>query len=257
MLDFLRDSIWDGVGGLIGIVGVIFAFYSYFKEKKIKKLSYQVLTDSTLITNFSNYDGKMKILFENEVLDDASIKLVKIVNNGKIPIHTNEFETPIFLRFGSLDENKEVKIIYAEKEFSNPNNLNYSITINRNTVYLAPLLLNPNDEISIKVITSDGYFMGVDARISGIKQIELIQSKDNDSKEVFYAVLAGIVVEIINTFLSFYFADKYEVIKLQNTQWYWFALAIGVINRVLVLAIIFLGFKLIDKLKRFTNYFFQ
>jgi hypothetical protein len=102
MIEFLRDSIWQFICG-IGGIGV--AVLIYFLQRRKKSLPYQVLAATPLLTVNEELKGKIQVTFEGTPVQNVHLVLLKILNNGNVPIASSDFELPLSFSFGEKSRN--------------------------------------------------------------------------------------------------------------------------------------------------------
>jgi len=107
-----------------------------------------------------------QVLFDNKIVSDARLIILRIWNSGNVAITKEEYSRPIKFFFGDKTEVLDAEIVETV-----PKNINASLTKNLTTVTLEPVLLNPKEVIILKVLlTRYKGKLSVDARIVGTKQ---------------------------------------------------------------------------------------
>jgi hypothetical protein len=136
-------SIWQIVPALALLATIIF----YYKSRKIKSLGYEIVTDESLLTVDEELQGKIKVLYEDNPIEDLSLLIIKFLNNGNEPIKTGDFEELIKIKFSA-----NVGVLSAEVIYVYPPTINAKIKLANNEVAIEPLLLNKGDSITIKML---------------------------------------------------------------------------------------------------------
>ena len=164
MIDFLRDSIWQFLLGLLAILVAILIFYL---QRNRKGLTYQVLTDTPLLSIDDEVKGDLQLLYKGKQIQDANLLILKLQNTGNLPILKSDYDNPIIVRFS-----KDAEILTAEVQDSKPIDLGVIIRTVLDTIVIEPLLMNSEDAFILKVVLT-GYKgdFEVSARIIGIKKI--------------------------------------------------------------------------------------
>jgi hypothetical protein len=164
LLDFLRDNVWQFV---IGFLGLVFGFIYYLLQRQQKRLSYEVLTNTLLVSVKEEVESRLQILFDGEVVHDVRIVVIRLTNTGNVPICTSDYEVPISLDFGS-----DSRLLTAQTIDTSPDNLEAPITMETTKAVFAPILLNSRDSITIKVLVSGfNNQLVVGGRIVGVRAI--------------------------------------------------------------------------------------
>lgn len=162
---------------IVAILAFGGAIYFGMQQMKKKKLSWEVLSITSLVNdNDKDIRKKLKILLDGTEVDgNLSLVLLRIVNNGDIPIKMDDFNEDIEISC-------EYPIVWASIKNKKPGNLNPEIETELlelfNMLRVKPLLLNRWDEFTIKLLVNtkekqeENNLIAVDSRIEGIKEIE-------------------------------------------------------------------------------------
>lgn len=170
---------------IIAIVTIIVSIIIYFKQRNRKKLSYEILSNTALLTLEEETKNDIQLSYKGTVVEGVKFLLLRIFNSGNLPIVSADYDKPIRIEFG-----KETQVLTAEVIKKNPPNLQSMITIEDRVVTLFPTLLNPEDSITIKMlVTKYEEGLQVNSRIIGVSRIEL--AKENSG-----ATLAIVVISI-------------------------------------------------------------
>lgn len=178
----------DIENNIIGIIAIIIAgvmLFLYLRDRKISSLSYNLSANTLTVSG--DMSGKIKIYYEEspenkKLIENGSLVIIKLVNDGNLPIKKNDFEgTPLRI---SVPE--DVTILSAEIIDKNPKSLNPKITKFPNYILIDPLLLNKNDSITLKFLAagykhSDPKDISIDARIANIDRIKTAEPKKHKS----------------------------------------------------------------------------
>jgi hypothetical protein len=185
---FLIDAGWVEV--IVGALALILSLVIYRLSRKKKSLSYEVLSESPLISISDEIKDSLQVLFNGKPVENIHLLLVKFVNDGNVPVAANDYERPLTLRFKDAST-----VIFADKIQVTPDNLTPSINISDQNVIVEPIMLNASDSFTIKVLISQysGKF-AVDARVLGIKSIQTPPKSDRKIKITLAAVSAAALV---------------------------------------------------------------
>lgn len=158
---------WSFIAVLVAIVAIFTSIVLYGKQRRRKALSYQIITQTPLLTVKEEIGKDVQILYKEKLVQQVHLIEVKIINSGNIPIEEDHYERPIGLNFG-----EEAQILTAEVVETNPDSLHASIDVQGGKVVLVPTLLNQGDSVKIKTLISKfGNQIAVDGRIIGVKNI--------------------------------------------------------------------------------------
>jgi hypothetical protein len=194
-----------------------------FKQRARKSLKYEILANTSLLSNKKEIKGKLKILFEEMPVEDVHLIVVKIINSGNVPIAQTDYEQPISLRFSAKSQ-----ILTSEISDTNPKGLPATATIDDSQIILNPILLNNGDTITVKMLVNqfDGN-IDVNGRINGVKEIKKLRSSI-----IFPVVLliGGAILMAIATIRLFVQGQLQSMILLEVSNfdiWAEITMAIG------------------------------
>ena len=172
-LILFRDPLWNSLSAIFAFFAVVVAIAIFFAQRKKKKLSYDVISNTQLLSVKDEIQGKVKVLYEGNEVKKVHLLTLKFTNTGNQPISSTDYERPL-----TISVNDEATILTYEAIDEEPKNLGAELTLSGNSITLSPLLLNPKDSLLIKALVSD--FEGnpeIDGRINGVKSI----SKNRES----------------------------------------------------------------------------
>lgn len=138
-------------------------------------------------------------MFEDEeIKEDVSLVLVRIVNTGNVSIKQEDFMEDIL-----IGGDGKFKVFTAELKESSPSNIGVKINSDAGfmgLIFITPLLLNRKDEMTLKLlIASYENELKVSSRIVGVR--EIIKLKEKNSLKLIILV-SGLLVFGINIGLS-------------------------------------------------------
>jgi hypothetical protein len=168
----------DPLGIVIGVLGVLAAIVVPIivsrLERRKKSLAYEILANTSLISIRDEIKDELQILFRGKPAESLHLILVKIINNGNVPIVPTDHIRPLSLSLGGMAEIHAVEVIE-----SHPEKLEASVQVNENEIVLEPLLLNNGDWITLKVLaTGLTDTPHVSARIIGVQSVRRVSSSN-------------------------------------------------------------------------------
>lgn len=168
MIDFFRDPVWQFVGALLALAAIIISIILFLAQRKRKKLSYEIISKTGILSASEEISGKFQILFQGETVKNVHLLMVRFCNTGNLPITTGDYE-----RLVSLNFKKSERILSAEVSETTPPNLFAKLRTTNQSIELDPILLNPGDSISIKILISEYQNeFEIDGRIVGVRSVE-------------------------------------------------------------------------------------
>ena len=126
---------------------IIALYFQWWRNRK--NLSYEILSDTALLTSDEKIREKIQILYEGTPVKDVRLFILKIINNGSQPIKSDDFEKPLSFVFS-----EDAQILSIETVSVNPDNLDVSVTSQLNKLSIAPILLNSGDFFQLKASSS-------------------------------------------------------------------------------------------------------
>jgi hypothetical protein len=150
-------------------LAVLVAIVVYRLQTKTKQLSYQIVTNSRLVTaeSFNNAEH-MRVYFGRRRVHDPRLLVVRLVNTGNTEIRPSDFEQHMEIAF-----EEGTKLVSIVKVDSKPTGLDPRInTGDDGRIAVSPLLMNEGDSIELQMlIDGDGKGLNVSGRVAGVKQL--------------------------------------------------------------------------------------
>lgn len=146
----VRDPIWQFVGVIVAVVAI--AVTLWMALKRTHGLSYEYRVDSLASVSQAVTD-KIQILFNDSPVHDVSLVRVRVMNTGRQPIRSADFEQPLSIAFGSNS-----RVLRGEVESTRPPGLNVDFYpapdsgSHAGAIVIQPLLLNSRDAFTLKLI---------------------------------------------------------------------------------------------------------
>lgn len=167
--EIFRDQIWNFIGVFIAVISLLITIILYFFARNKKGLSYEIISQTPLLTSKEKHEGKIKVMYNETEVSDVKFLKIKVINTGNSGITASEYERPLRFIFAT-----ETKILSSEVVESNPETLTTELTISSNEIIVSPVLMNGKDSFTFKTILSefDGDEIIVDARIKDIKCVK-------------------------------------------------------------------------------------
>jgi hypothetical protein len=166
-MEILSSPIWQFVGVVLAVLAIAISVFLYFKQRQFKSLSYAIVSITPLLSVHDEVRRRVKILYDEQPIQDVHLALIELFNSGKLPIASSDYEHPVTFDFG-----KNVKILSSEIIRTSPSTLPAAISTQAEKVVFNSILLNPEDSITIKVLLSEfKEQINVSGRIQGVKEI--------------------------------------------------------------------------------------
>lgn len=169
-------------------------------RKKRKRLSYELLNENLVLASKKRF-SELKFFYHEKEVDDLILYVTKIINNGRVPISKEDFNSAIEFKFG--DNSKILKVDINEKQ---PSNLEVEINFDGNIATMSPTLLNSMDYAVFAFLISDveETSLIIQARIKGISKITRLSKKLSLLTKIYYVFNGICISSIIIIFLNIY-----------------------------------------------------
>jgi hypothetical protein len=187
---------WQIISVVVAIILPLLLFLIQFWMRR-KSLSYDIFSQTPLLNIQKKDKWDIQILFDKKPVQNVHLIEIKIFNSGYQEIRPGDYERPISFNFGG-----STHILSAEKSEVIPESLQPSIKIEGTEVLLDPILLNPKDSITIKILASQYENRPTpNVRIAGIKDIKDTH-KISKNQAIFLAI-SGMVVGTLGFYSLF------------------------------------------------------
>lgn len=170
--EILRDPVWQGAAALLTLVGIAITV-ALARAPKAPRLAYGYRITS-LLTVRNDLAEPIRVLFRDREVTDMALHTLKLLNVGKQPIRTSDFDTPIDITFPGA-----ARILSAEVGKTQPQNLQVELKTTTDaegfvkSVHLQPLLLNPLDTLQLNfLISGEPEHPVFQLRVAGVREIE-------------------------------------------------------------------------------------
>jgi hypothetical protein len=171
-VNFLRDTIWQFIFGLLG-VGI--AVLIYFLQRHRKSLSYQIVSEVPLLSVREDLGGNIKILFGEKAVPNVQLVVLRILNDGNTPVLANDFQNNLRFSFG-----QKTSVLSAEVIETVPRTFRPVVAIESNCVVFQPALWNSGDVATIRLLLGGhDNLVECDSRIVGVRDVKKVKEGFN------------------------------------------------------------------------------
>jgi hypothetical protein len=173
------------IATLAFIVALItLVYFQWWRNRK--RLSYEILSNAVLVSAEGEIRDSVEIRFAGQPVTNVRLIIIKLINDGYIPIKKDDFEKPIRFIFS------EATILTAEKVKFNPENLGVEIHHHNDWLEITPALFNRKDYAQFKVLLSGYTGMKVDTRIVGVQKVGQVSNFLSIQEILITVVLLGV-----------------------------------------------------------------
>ncbi len=153
---------------LAAIVGLVAAVYFPIRGEKHKAVELRYLAKLSLVSPEATTSGKVKVAYDNRVVENPTKLSARLGNSGDLPIEAKDIEQPLVLLF------EGVRILNAEITERSPGDIRAAVQYTDKTVTLEHGLLNPGDYLLFEILSDgDKGWPKPQVRIAGISKLLL------------------------------------------------------------------------------------
>jgi hypothetical protein len=168
------------------LTGIGVFYFTWWKNRK--RLSYEILSNVLLISTDEEIQDKVEVLYEGQRVKNVRLLVIKLVNDGHVPIKKDDFDKPVKFIFPNA------KILTADKLTTYPENLGITSHYRNDWLEMDPALFNRKDYVQFKLLLNDYQSMKIDARIIGVSAIRKVRPRllGGDSIFILPFLAAGV-----------------------------------------------------------------
>jgi hypothetical protein len=197
---------------LVTLAGVIAPVWLWQADRHAKSMSVVIVSKTSLKPDISS-KVEVKILVDNTPIDRPYLTVLKLSNDGSIPIPSTDFEEPLEIQ---MDD--DTSIVRSQLTDSEPKDIQPKMTFDAKVIKIMPLLLNPNDNITFAVVTAGGSpKFTARARVAGISAVPLEDKITNSVSPIRKIFQFFIVPCLIFTYASLFITvldfERYQLSK--------------------------------------------
>ena len=79
MLEIIRDSLWQFITIVIAIIAIIISIILYLIQRRRKSLSWEIISNTPLLSIDEEIKGDLQILFAGKPVQDIQLIILKII----------------------------------------------------------------------------------------------------------------------------------------------------------------------------------
>jgi hypothetical protein len=165
----------------------------FFLQKESTDLSVTVTSKTSVVSLNSDFSDGVEVYHNKKPINGLFVADIKIKNEGNRPIEKADFDTPLKVEFNG-EVIKPVKLVSTE-----PAGLPVDASVDKQSVVINPLLINPEDtfHIQVKVVNPENNELDISpsARIRAIKELTFNPYSDTD--DPWYSFVLGIIASLL------------------------------------------------------------
>lgn len=150
------------------LIPIAIAIATYVLNLETRSITYEITKSYQLINPTFIQNKNVSIYYKTRKIENLSLTSIVLKNSGNRPIKRTDFDSDIEIKVENNVHIYEASIIN-----SSPNNIRSEIKTHNNKIIIAPMLLNPNDYITICIYSLDAIDrVQITGRIVGVRMIE-------------------------------------------------------------------------------------
>lgn len=154
---------WTSV--VLTLALLVVAYIAYQRRYKRTRLEYAVVSNARVVP--AQLSSNLHVTYEGHQVPDASVAIIRLVNTGERAILAAEFSSSLRVRLVGA-----TAVVAALASNTRPRDLNPALTLEGNSVAIAPLLVNPADMIQLQLLVSGlATAVSVEARIADVPTV--------------------------------------------------------------------------------------
>jgi hypothetical protein len=195
----MRDAVRQTIQTILTLVGVLVAIAAYIGTRRRKELRYRILSATPLLSSGEQVGHKVQVLFDGKPVEGVQVIVMEIVNSGNVPIRPADFERPLSFSFGD-----RAHVLLAEVVSTDPIALKPELQSNRGSIKIAPVLMNGDDWVRIKVLVARyGNCITPDSRVEGVRDVLPFRES---RRLLWVVVLITVAISLTGWLLSSWYA---------------------------------------------------
>lgn len=131
----------------------------------------------------------LEVSVDGKRIENPYLVVLEISNDGSKPILASDFESPLDIRLAS-----DTYFVRSRITSKTPKDIDTDISTEKTRISLKPTLLNPNDSVSLTIVTGGvAPILETRARVAGISSITIADNtvkKRNTARLIFLAAAA-------------------------------------------------------------------
>jgi hypothetical protein len=147
--EVLGSPIWTVLATVFAAVTIGVSIWLARRNRTRKDMSYEVNVTELVSVHSAASDakGRIKIYFDDEEIEQVHLVEARIENTGNVPIKADDFDQPLMVELG-----ENARPLTVDVADVTPADLRATASSYKTGAVLAPLLLNPGDGLTLKIL---------------------------------------------------------------------------------------------------------
>lgn len=147
--DVLESPVWTVLATVLAAATIAVTVLLYRRQRSRKRLACEIRV-TPLVGSHRIADDKLKTYFEDGQSERVHLVEARVENTGNVPVTANDFERPISFHLGD-----SATVLAVDVSSKSPLELPEEVTLRGGEVRLMPLLLNPGDGLTLKILVGN------------------------------------------------------------------------------------------------------
>ncbi len=147
--DILGSPVWTVLATVFAAIAIGVSVWLSRRDRTRKDVSRSISVTELVSVHSAADDakGRIKIYFDEEQIDQVHLVEAKFENTGNVPVTADDFDQPIMVELG-----EEASPLTVDVTDTTPADLRAEAGAYKTGAVLAPLLLNPGDGLTLKIL---------------------------------------------------------------------------------------------------------
>lgn len=157
---------------VLAVLGVLVPVGLYLLSRSSKELSFIEVASAPVVAGADSLAPLVQVTMDGKVVSSAWVTTLSIRNSGSLPIAVADFEKPLRVRVPA-----DIRILAGRVAEVSPKSLTPIVSHDSVSVFIAPLLMNPDDRFNMVLYTIGGRpIFDLDARVAGIRAPRIVST---------------------------------------------------------------------------------
>ena len=191
------ESSWKFYVALfVALLGVAIPVWLWRSDLQSKSLTLKVVSQTNLTPDVPSSISGINLTFGGVAILNPHLTVLELVNDGAKPVTASDYESSL-----EIEVVKGAPLVRAQVAGARPHYLKPKVAVNGQIISVGPLLLNPEDSITLALVTSGKQpTFDVRARVEGVGDVKVASvAKDGDEPSRFQLWLGGVLSFVLLT----------------------------------------------------------
>lgn len=160
--DIFHDSIWQFISVVIAIIVAAIGFIGWWLERKARRnehtatkdLAFEVRSDVPIANINSDVKDRVQVLFDGEPAQDMRLTIIRLWNAGSVSVRRTDYDEHVTFTFVGRKVRSCEFLDSEPPDLVRPDDVKSLFKEEGDTVSVEPLLLNPGESITAKVLAT-------------------------------------------------------------------------------------------------------